>query len=201
MNYKYFKQIFIVLLFIAFSMFGQNSQERQRTIKDYDLSKLNNLKEKYSKEFYKQKNKALLLAAQKGWKLKFTDAKGSHHELMGVTKEGNPIYYKTLNADAAISTRANFLHNNGGLGLNIEGQGMTTYVWDEGLARTTHQEYDGDGGANRFSAGDGTTALSAHGAHVMGTIISSGLDAAAKGMAPKANGIGNDWNNDESEAA
>ena len=34
----------------------------------------------------------------------------------------------------------------------------------------------------------------------MGTIISSGLNAAAKGMAPKANGIGNDWNNDESEA-
>jgi len=201
MNYKYFKQIFIVLLFIAFAMFGQNSQERQSIIKNYDLSKLNNLKEKYSKEFYKQKNKALLLAAQKGWKLKFTDAKGSHHELMGVTKEGNPIYYKTLNVDAAISTRANFLHNNGGLGLNIEGQGMTAYVWDEGLARVTHQEYDGDGGGNRFSAGDGTTALSAHGAHVMGTIIASGLDAAAKGMAPKANGIGNDWNNDESEAA
>jgi subtilisin-like proprotein convertase family protein len=201
MNYKYFKQIFIVLLFIAFAMFGQNSQERQRTTKDYDLSKLNNLKEKYSKEFYKQKNKALLLAAKKGWKLKFTDAKGAYHELMGVTNEGNPIYYKTLNVDAAISTRANFLHNNGGLGLNIEGQEMTAYVWDAGLANETHQEYDGDGGENRFSTGDGSTVLDDHAAHVMGTIISSGLDPAAKGMAPKANGIGYDWNDDESEAA
>jgi hypothetical protein len=99
---------------------------------------------------------SLSIAAQKGWKLKFTDAKGSHYELMGVTKEGNPIYYKTLNVNGAISTRANFLHNNGGLGINIEGQGMTAYVWDEGLARATHQEYNRDGGGNRFSAGDQT---------------------------------------------
>jgi subtilisin-like proprotein convertase family protein len=200
MKYKYFQYFTYLFLFLSFSMIAQNKQEREQITKDYDVSKLNNLKEKHSEEFYKQKNKALLLAAQKGWKLKFTDPKGSHHELMGVTKEGNPIYYKTLNVNAGISTRANFLHNNGGLGLNIEGQGMTAYVWDQGLSRETHQEYDGAGGENRFSAGDGTNALSAHGAHVMGTIISSGFVTNAKGMAPKAYGIGNDWNNDLAEA-
>ena len=156
--------------------------------------------EEYSLKFLIEKNRALALAAQKGWKLKFTDAKGSHHELTGVTKEGNPIYYKTLNLDAAISTRTNFLHNDGGLGLNIEGQGMTAYVWDGGLARETHQEYDGDGGGNRFSIGDGSTELNFHAAHVMGTIISSGFDPAAKGMAPKAKGIGSNWTNDLAEA-
>ena len=94
MNYKYFKQILFILFVTSFSIAAQNLKEKQSIIKNYDLSKLNNLKEKYSKEFYKQKNKALLLAAQKGWKLKFTDAKGSHHELMGVTKEGNPFITK-----------------------------------------------------------------------------------------------------------
>ncbi len=181
-------------------MIAQNKQEIQQITKDYDVSKLNNLKEKYSKEFYKQKNKALILASQKGWKLTFTDSKGSHHELMGVTKEGNPIYYKTLNVDAAISTRTNFLHQDGGLGLNIEGQSMTAYVWDSGVPLETHQEYDGDGGENRVSVGDGSTSTTAHGAHVMGTIISSGFEASAKGMAPKANGIANNWSNDEAEA-
>ena len=181
-------------------MLAQNKQDKEKITKDYDLTKLDKLKEKYSKEFYKQKNKALLLAAQKGWKLKYTDSKGSQHELIGVTKEGKPLYYKTYNIDAAISTRANFLHNNGGLGLNIEGQGMTAYVWDFGVPRETHQEYDGDGGENRLSIGDGTTELGDHAAHVMGTIISSGFDSAAKGMAPKANGIAYSYANAAAEA-
>jgi subtilisin-like proprotein convertase family protein len=200
MNYKYFKQILFILFFTSFSIVAQNAQERQSIIKDYDLLKLNNLKEEYSLKFLTEKNRAFALAAQKGWKLKFTDAKGSYHELMGVTNEGNPLYYKTDNVDAAISTRTNFLHNDGGLGLNIEGQGMTAYVWDGGLARETHQEYDGDGGENRFSIGDGSTELNFHAAHVMGTIISSGFDPAAKGMAPKAKGIGSNWTNDLAEA-
>ena len=198
--HKYFKRILFILFFTSFSIVAQNVQERESIIKDYDLSKLNNLKEEYSLKFSIEKNRALILAAQKGWKTTYTDSKGSYYELMKVSKEGTPLYYKTDNVDAAISTRANFLHNNGGLGLNIEGQGMTAYVWDGGLARETHQEYDGDGGENRFSIGDGSTELNFHAAHVMGTIISSGFDPAAKGMAPKANGIGSNWSNDISEA-
>ena len=200
MNYKYFKQILFILFFTCFSIVAQNAEERQSIIKDYDATELNNLKEKFSLKFLTERNSALLLAAQKGWKLKFTDAKGSYYELMKVSEEGKPLYYKTDNVDAAISTRANFLHKDGGLGLNIEGQGMTAYVWDGGLARDTHQEYDGEGGENRFSIGDGSTDLSFHAAHVMGTIISSGFDPAAKGMAPKALGIGSNWTNDLAEA-
>jgi subtilisin-like proprotein convertase family protein len=201
MNYKYFKQIFFILFLISFSIASQNTQEKQKIIKEYNLVKLNNLKEEYSKDFYTQKNSALLMAAQKGWKIKFTDSKGSYHELMGVTKEGKPLYYKTDNVEAAVSTRTNFLHNNGGLGLNIEGQGMTIHVWDFGLPRETHQEYDGVGGENRLSIGDGTSGLGNHSAHVMGTIISSGFDSAAKGMAPQAKGIAYRYQEDAAEVA
>jgi subtilisin-like proprotein convertase family protein len=199
MNYKPFKRLSFILFFISFSIVSQNLLEKQKIVKEYDLLKLENLKENSSKNSYTQKNSALLMAAQKGWKIKFTDSKGSHHELMGVTKEGKPLYYKTYNVDAAISTRANFLHNNGGLGLNIEGQGMTAHVWDDGVPRETHQEYDGDGGENRLSIGDGASELGDHAAHVMGTIISSGFDARAKGMAPQAKGTSYDWNNDLAE--
>ena len=136
-----------------------------------------------------------------GWPITFTE-NGSYHELIKVTEENKPIYYKTDNVGAAISTRANYLHNGGGLGLDVEGQGMTAYIWDGGLARATHNEYDGTGGDNRFRKGDNSTALNFHGAHVMGTIISSGNGlASAKGMAPQANGIGHDWNSDTSEVA
>jgi subtilisin-like proprotein convertase family protein len=200
MNCKFFRRIFFILFFISFSIVSQNTLEKQKIMKEYDLIKLDNLSKKYTNDFYAQKNKALQMAAQKGWKLKFTDSTGAHHALVGVTKEGMPLYYKTYNDVAAISTRTNFLHNNGGLGLNIEGQGMTAHVWDFGIPRETHQEYDGAGGANRVSVGDGTTELGDHAAHVMGTIIASGFESAAKGMAPQAKGIAYSYENDEATA-
>jgi subtilisin-like proprotein convertase family protein len=194
------KIIVVILLFIAQINFSQNTQDRQTIIKEYDLTELNQIEQASSRSFYLQKNKARLLANKKSWKLKYTDPKGSKYELMSVSKEGKPIYYKTFNQEAAISTRANYLHKDGGLGLNLEGQGMTAHVWDEGIARATHQEYDGKGGVDRFSVGDGSTELDFHGAHVMGTIIASGVDPLAKGMAPQAKGIGYDWSNDTGEA-
>ena len=194
------KIISFILLLISYPVFSQNPQDIPLIIKEYDLIELKRIEEASSKKFYLEKNKARLLANKRGWKLKYTDSKGSKYELMRVSKDGAPIYYKTFNVDAAASTRANFLHQEGGLGLNIEGQDMTVHVWDQGLARATHQEYDGEGGEDRFSSGDGSTALDFHGAHVMGTIIASGVDPAAKGMAPQANGIGYDWTNDVAEA-
>ena len=76
---------------------------------------------------------------------------------------------------------------------------MTAHVWDGGLARGTHQEFDGIGGDNRFTIGDNSTTLNFHASHVTGTIIASGFVASAKGMAPQALGVGYDWNSDESE--
>ena len=178
---------------------GQTSREKEVIIKNYDLSKLNTLKDKYINDFNKEKKNAILFAKQNKLKIKFMK-NGSYHELIKISKEGNPIYYKTDNVDAAISTRTNFLHNNGGLNLNLEGQGMTAYVWDGGIARATHQEYDGLGGDDRYSVGDGSISLSSHASHVTGTIMSSGFDPNAKGMAPQSKVIGHDWNNDLAEA-
>ena len=197
-NLKHFTVLFLLL---SVSILAQNKQEKAQIIKKYKLKELNNLKEKYSDAFYKQKNKALLMASKEGWKTSYTDDNGSYFELIRVSEEGKPLYYRTFNVAAAKSTRTNFLHNNGGLGLNIEGQGMTAHIWDGGIARATHQEYDGDGGEDRFSVGDGSTDQNFHAAHVTGTVIASGLELAAKGMAPKASAVGYDWSNDESEAA
>jgi hypothetical protein len=76
---------------------------------------------------------------------------------------------------------------------------MTAHVWDGGIARASHQEYDGAGGNNRFSAGD-SGSLNYHSAHVTGTIMASGVVANSKGMAPHSSVIGYDWNSDLSEA-
>ena len=194
-----FKYLIVLFLLLSVSILAQNKQDKEQIIKKYKLKELNILKEKYSEAYQKEKNKALLLASKKGWKTSYTNDKGSYFELIRVSEEGKPLYYRTFNIDAAASTRTNFLHNNGDLGLNIEGQGMTAHIWDGGIARATHQEYDGDGGEDRFSVGDGSAVQNFHAAHVTGTVIASGVDPLAKGMAPKASAVGYDWNNDEAE--
>jgi subtilisin-like proprotein convertase family protein len=187
-----------LLFFIAFG-FSQTPKQAKEITKNYNLEKLKELGVSFEKAFLKEQSNAIRLANQNGWPISYTDDNGTFHKLRKVIN-GRPIYLQTENIDAAISTRANYMHNGGGLGLDVEGQGMTAHVWDLGSALITHAEYDGIGGDDRYSVGDGTTDLSDHSGHVTGTIIASGAKANAKGMAPQANAIGYNWDNDLSEA-
>jgi len=200
-KFYYFSRLFFIVSLFIFSenTIGQTKKQSSKITQSYDLSKLNTLQKKLSSKALIEKKQALNMAKLKNWPLIIKE-KGSYAELQKVAKNGTPIYYTTFNVNAAKSTRTNFLNNGGGLGLNLEGQNMKAHVWDGGLARKTHQEYDGAGGNNRFSIGDGTTSTHYHSGHVTGTIIASGVQANAKGMAPKARAVGYDWNSDESEA-
>jgi PKD repeat protein len=191
----------LIILFLAFHNYGfsQTFEQRKSITKDYNSEKLQTLAKSLKIKAEIEKREAINIAKQKGWAIE-KEEDGVFYELMKVSKEGTPIYYTTFNVNAAKSTRANTLNNGGILGLNLDGQNMTAHVWDAGLARSTHQEYDGTGGNDRFSIGDGTTALHYHSAHVTGTIIASGYEANAKGMAPQADAVGYDWDYDISEA-
>lgn len=104
---------------------------------------------------------------------------------------GKPVYLQTYNVDASRSTRTNLVNN---LGLN--GEGETLYIWDSGIVLTTHQEFQG-----RAISGEALSiAPTNHATHVGGTMIAGGVNASAKGMAPKANLISYDWNSDNLEA-
>ncbi|MDD4747470.1 MAG: S8 family serine peptidase [Salinivirgaceae bacterium] len=194
-----FTPLFILLFIGAMQMNAQTKSERDIIISKTNVERLNTLKVNAEIRFKEEKQNALKIAAEKNWVVR-KDVDGQLIELMKISKEGTPLYYTTFNKYAAIATRANTLHNGGIAGLNLEGQGMTAHVWDGGLALTTHNEYDGIGGETRFSIGDGTTALHYHSAHVTGTIIASGVQAEAKGMAPQAHAVGFDWNSDLAEA-
>ena len=182
--------VVVVLLFGFMTSNAQTERQIQKIQKEYDLTKLYNLQSQLKQKKTAEKEQAVRMAQLKNWPL-IIEKNGTYAELQKVV-DGKPIYYTTFNVNAAKSTRANFLHNAGGLGLNLEGQNMIAHVWDGGLALSTHQEYDGAGGNNRFSIGDGTSSLHYHSAHVTGTIIASGVQANAKGMAPQANAIGYD---------
>ncbi|MEO1253307.1 MAG: S8 family serine peptidase, partial [Bacteroidota bacterium] len=169
----------------------------------YNKTQLNQLKQSFLTKEAKRKAEVINMAALQGWDILKTNPDGSIDELIAVSNQGTPIYYTIHNEDAARSTRADHLNIGGSLGLSLDGQNMTAHVWDGGPTRNTHQEFDGPGGNNRVSTNDGVTGLngnSFHAQHVTGTIVASGVQAAAKGMAPRARAKTHDWNNDLSEA-
>jgi len=191
--------LYFFSFFIAFS-FSQTPKQTKEITKDYNLEKLNELETSFEKSFLDEQVIIERLAIQNNWPINYTDDEGTIHQLLKILND-KPIYIQTDNVDAAISSRANYLQNGGGLGLNLEGQGMTVYIWEVGgVGRVTHQEYDGIGGTDRLSIADGSNTLSFHAGHVTGTIIASGAVADAKGMAPQTKAIGYDQVNDLAEA-
>ncbi|MES2921714.1 MAG: S8 family serine peptidase, partial [Verrucomicrobiota bacterium] len=101
-----------------------------------------------------------------------------------------PVYFTTHNVNAAISTGANLLRTSP---YSLSGSGVTIGLWDGGYARPTHQEFGG-----RMVVID-TLAVADHATHVGGTLIATGVDADARGMANAAIVNSYDWNNDASE--
>lgn len=202
MNLFYARRVlsFTVVTLCSSFLFGQTATQKTEIRKDYNQQELLQLEQELKKKSEDSKERALQLATVNGWPLSLETPDGSFAELQGVDENDNPLYYITSNTDAAESTRTNHLNSGGSLGLNLNGDNMTAYVWDGGLARASHQEYDGAGGTNRYSVGDGSTSLHYHAAHVTGTIMASGVQVNAKGMAHQSNVIGNDWNSDLSEA-
>jgi hypothetical protein len=205
---SYFYCFFFFAIFGIISANGQTNQPEPnkyakqiaQIVASYNQAELSNIYSQLASKNALNKAEAKSYAILHNIPLRYENDEGVLFELQFIAEDGSPIYFQTFNANAAISTRANYLNTGGGLGLNLNGDDLTAHIWDGGLARSTHQEYDGAGGNNRFSIGDGTTALHYHSAHVTGTIMASGVQAAAKGMAWQANAVGYDWNNDTSEA-
>jgi hypothetical protein len=101
-----------------------------------------------------------------------------------------PIYRKTLNVNAAISSGANLLIP---APYNLDGTGIRVGIWDEARVRSTHQEL-----AGRVTIMDSTNSLtnSVHATHVAGIVGASGVDTNAKGMAPKVSINSYNWTDD-----
>lgn len=105
--------------------------------------------------------------------------------------DGQPIYFTTHNAAAAISTDADLARST----YTLDGNSILIGMWDGGSGRATHQEF-----GSRMIGLDGAASID-HATHVGGTLIASGVSASARGMAPAASVDSYDWNNDTSEMA
>lgn len=198
-NYFTTKLLVIFCFFFTSLGFSQTQKQIQKITRDYNLEGLEALKTKNEKVFFADYNETLRLANRNSWPIRYKDG-NTLYSIKEVIK-GKPIYWATDSQEQAISTRTNFLHSTGLLGLNLEGQDMTVYLWEvDAVALLGHREYDGPGGDNRFTVGDDETAVSDHAGLVTGIIMASGVLPSAKGMAPQAKAIGYNQLNDLAEA-
>ena len=199
-TYYNLKTIALTLfLLLSFSInYSQTKEDVAKITSEYNLKKGELLYEKVKKREQLEKLKAIEFAKANNLPIFKEKEDGSFEELMYLLPTGEPVYYALDNANAATSTRVNFLRSGGGLGLNLTGTGMVPRIWDGGPINATHQEYNG-----RTVFGDGQTTTntnSFHAIHVTGTVIAAGVVTNAKGMAYQATARTFDWNDDESEA-
>jgi len=145
--------------------------------------------------------KALSLAKQRNWPLTINGRNGARGVLVGVDAFNFPKYYITLNNIAAATTRTNQLWPGGATGLNLTGSSANMKnkigIWDGGTILSSHVELTG-----RITQKDNPTSIDNHATHVAGTMVATGLNPSAKGMAYGVQGmIAYDFNNDNSEIA
>lgn len=185
------------------NIFSQNKNDRSIIIKDYNKSKIISLKKEIEIKNILLKNKIELYVSTNKISGSFIDDEGNKWVIKNIIN-GKPIYQTTDNDDSAIATRTNFLQQDGGLGLNLDGENMHIATWDGGPTLATHQEFQNDEAvpSSRVNNPDlsASNDQSNHSTHVSGTIIAKGVDPNARGMAPKATLTSFDWDNDDLEA-
>jgi len=182
---------FIVLILVMTSLLFSEDNNDQ---------KIRELSKKYLEKYSQQKKDALRIAKEKGWLIR-SDVKGMYlKELMGIEKNGMPIYNKTDNINSARTIETDELWSGGGTGLNLSADGFLIGEWDGGLVRTTHQEFDDGAGGTRVTQRDaGDTHW--HSTHVGGTLVAEGQVNNAHGMAFEADLDSYDWDDDLAEMA
>lgn len=180
--------------------YAQTPEEKRTITNSYNQDKVESVQQFLSNKVDAEKRLVDDFIKLNNVPRKYTSPDGQVFEIRRIVNN-QPIYLSTDNFSSAYSSRTNYLHNGGGLGLDIEGQNMDIGVWDQGLVLTSHQEFlNQSASATRVTVGDASTEINDHGTHVGGTMVARGAEASSKGMAPQASLVTYDWSSDEPEA-
>ncbi len=179
-----------LLLLITLSLLTAGSLHAQTALQKQNLL---DFAKQQSAEWKAKKELAVKIATEKGYPLTVQFDDNSFAELQEI-RNGMPLYFITMNSNAALTLSNDKVWPGGSTGYNLTGNGVTLGEWDGGGVLTTHQELTG-----RVTQGDSPSSTNSHSTHVAGTMIATGVTAAAKGMAYQANLRAFDWDSDISE--
>ena len=176
-----------IVLFLCTAGLLKAQQNEDPSNQRFDLLKTN-----FTNSYLQQQERAEVYALKNNVPLISSDSSGNVVQLVDVNEFGEPVYRSNYNSDLAFSTNVTKVRSGGGLGLDLKGTGLEVGVWDTGPV-FGHDEF-----VSRILTIEGGT-VSSHGTHVAGTILASGLNVTARGMAPEAKLHSFDWNNDRAE--
>lgn len=176
--------LLIVLMAVSTGLLHGQTPRRE-----LDQVRINYLAEQAAAESRVQK----YLIRNKGSRLA-TTASGTVVWLHDVSPSGVPIYITSDNAGLATSLGVNELRAGGSLGISLEGANVLLGIWDSGKIRNDHVEL-----AGKVTQIDDAATFDTHATHVLGTIMATGINPAAGGMAPKATAVAHDFFNDVAE--
>lgn len=193
----YITWILSLLLFVGYipligqtkSLYRTDDQLTKRQTSANAFSKLHD--SIYQKSQIQAKIRGLHLSDDLGTGRKITFQQFNEvGEAMYVTHHSNRF--------AGQMTRTDQLYRGGSLGVALSGGSDTLSgwlgLWDGGTPLLTHQEFNG-----RISSQVSGLSSDLHSTHVAGTLIASGINTTARGMAFGANLKAWDYNNDNSE--
>ncbi len=105
--------------------------------------------------------------------------------LQSLGPKNKPVYYATDNISAAATISVDKVWSATNEYPSLTGAGTEINLWDGGTVRATHQELQ-NGPGTRIIMRDLELPLSNHSTHIAGTMIASGVNPDAKGMAGKS---------------
>jgi len=189
------KKTLIILsigLLIQSKIIAQNENDRAYIVERTNTKVLNEISEKCQNNYLTN----LAEERKQGLKTEITNSRNEKGYLSGFDSEGKPIYDFDDNINSAITSRVNAIWNGGSSGLNLDGSGIQIGHWEAGgLALPTHQELSG-----KITHGENEN-ITGHATHTACTMIGTGINNDARGMASGSTIISRRSNNDESEIA
>ncbi len=187
------KQLLVLLLFVfTTTVSAQDAKAVKYIVERSNIQALDELKANIEK---KTLSIAQLQEKAKSMNIPFSgEFNGVMYQLTGFKEDtGEPLYYFTYNRGAAYGTSTIKVYPESNE-FSLTGEGMRVYEWDGGKVLGSHKELSG-----RVFQRDNSQRLSDHATHVAGTMIASGVETRARGMAYKAQLYAYDWSNDLSE--
>jgi hypothetical protein len=177
------KYLFWLLFSGSSGLYAQVLAQPHPAQQSTNIQGLHKLAENLRQQYQINHQKALNFARRHHWPILKTYSNGRTIALQGLDERGMPVYYATENNSiAAATTRTNQLYGSGSLGLQLSGNLPAVSgklgIWDDGAPRVSHQELTG-----RVNQMDASSQVMTHSTHVAGTLVASGVNPAARGMA------------------
>jgi len=187
--------ISLQFLFVTTVNAQQESKTRLR-----DREKLRQFSKVRSASWLLDKKRADSLALAQDLPVKYQEKNKRNVELQRLGYRNRPVYYATDNVDAArVISSDQVWTGEGGLPF-LTGEGIEISVWDGGAVLGTHREF-AEGEDSRIFMRESELSESNHSTHVAGTMVASGVDEDARGMAGMARVFSWDYNDDLAEMA